>query len=60
MMGRVVAFRTSLVFGSMTTAMAVAGILAESVPAGLVIALSGAVTLVAGLIAALLPAVRDA
>ncbi len=60
LMGRVVAFRGSLVFGAMTLAMAVSGILAESVPAGLVIAGFGALTVVGGLIGALLPAVRDA
>ena len=60
LMGRVVAFRSSLVFGSMTLAMGVSGILAESVPVGLVIAGFGALTLLGGLIAAFLPAVRDA
>jgi MFS transporter, DHA3 family, macrolide efflux protein len=59
LMGRVVAFRSSLVFGAMTAAMAVSGILAEEVNVGLVIAGSGALTCVAGVIAALLPAVRD-
>ena len=60
LMGRVVAFRSSLVFGSMTLAMGVSGILAESVPVGLVIAAFGALTTLGGLIGALLPAVRDA
>jgi hypothetical protein len=60
LMGRVVAFRSSLVFGAMTLAMGVSGILAESVPVGLVIAAAGALTAVAGLLGALLPAVRDA
>jgi MFS family permease len=60
LMGRVVAFRSSLVFGAMTLAMAVSGILAESVPVGLVIAGFGALTALGGLIGALLPAVRDA
>jgi MFS transporter, DHA3 family, macrolide efflux protein len=59
LMGRVVAFRSSLVFGSMIGAMAVAGIIAEIVPVGWVIAASGGVTLLAGIMAALLPAVRD-
>ena len=59
LMGRVVAFRSSLVFGAMTLAMAVSGILAESVPAGLIIAAFGALTVLGGLIGALLPAVRD-
>jgi DHA3 family macrolide efflux protein-like MFS transporter len=59
LMGRVVAFRGSLVFGAMTLAMAVAGILAESVPVGLVIAAFGVLTTLGGLVGALLPAVRD-
>jgi DHA3 family macrolide efflux protein-like MFS transporter len=60
LMGRVVAFRGSLVFGAMTLAMAISGILAESVSAGLVIAGFGLLTVLGGLAGALLPAVRDA
>lgn len=60
LMGRVVAFRGSLVFGAMTFAMGVSGILAESISAGVVIAAFGALTAVAGALGALLPAVRDA
>ena len=59
LMGRVVAFRSSLVFGAMTLAMAISGIAAESIPAGVVIAAFGALTLAGGLVGALLPAVRD-
>jgi MFS family permease len=59
LMGRVVAFRSTLVFGSMTLAMGIAGVLAESVPVGLVIAGFGGLTLLGGLVGALLPAVRD-
>jgi MFS family permease len=59
LLGRVIAFRSTLVFGSMTLAMGVAGIIAESVPAGLVIAGFGAITLLGGVIGAFLPAVRD-
>ncbi|MEO7119171.1 MAG: MFS transporter [Candidatus Limnocylindrales bacterium] len=59
-MGRVVAFRSTLVFGAMTGAMFVAGVLAEVLPVGLVIALSGLVTIGAALVGWLLPAVRDA
>ena len=59
LMGRVVAFRGSLVFGAMTLAMGLSGILAESIPAGLVIAGFGALTVLGGFIGALLPAVRD-
>jgi MFS family permease len=60
LLGRVIALRSTLVFGSMTLAMGVAGIIAESVPVGVVIAGFGAITLLGGLIGALLPAVRDA
>jgi MFS family permease len=60
LMGRVVAFRGSLVFGAMTFAMGVSGILAESISAGLVIAAFGALTVLGGVVGALLPAVRDA
>jgi MFS family permease len=59
MMGRVVAFRSSLVFGALTLAMAVSGALAEMLPAGLVITGFGLVTVGAGVVAGLLPAIRD-
>ena len=59
MMGRVVALRSTMVFGAMTMAMAVSGILAETLPVGAVIAGFGVLTVLAGLIGALLPAVRD-
>jgi len=58
-MGRVVAFRSSLVFGAMTLSMAVSSIAAEHISVGTVIAVSGAITVLAGLTGALLPAVRD-
>jgi DHA3 family macrolide efflux protein-like MFS transporter len=58
-MGRVVAFRSSLVFGAMTLSMAFSSIAAEHLPVGMVIAAGGVITLLAGLAAALLPAVRD-
>jgi MFS family permease len=58
MMGRVVAFRSSLVFGALTMAMAVSGALAETLPAGLVITGFGLVTVGAGIVAGLLPAIR--
>jgi len=58
-MGRVVSFRSSLVFGSMLLAMAFSGLLAEVYPVGVVIAASGVLTTLAGVIGALLPAVRD-
>lgn len=59
-LGRVIAFRSSLVMGALTAAMAVSSIIAEEVDAGLVIAGAGLITVLAGLAAALLPAVRDA
>jgi MFS family permease len=58
-MGRVVAFRSSLVFGAMTLSMAVSSVAAEHVPVGTVIAASGLITLIAGVVGAMLPAVRD-
>jgi hypothetical protein len=59
-MGRVVGFRFSLVFGSMTLAMAVGGVLAEVIGVTTVIALFGVVTMIAGLAGLLVPAVREA
>jgi hypothetical protein len=58
-MGRVVAFRSSLVLGAMTLSMAVSSVAAEHIPIGTVIAASGVITLAAGIVGALLPAVRD-
>ncbi len=60
LMGRVVGFRFSLVFGSMTLAMGVGGVLGEVFGAAPVIALFGLVTMLAGLAGLLIPAVRDA
>jgi MFS family permease len=59
LMGRVVAIRTSLVMGALTGAMAVCSGLAEALDAGVVIAMTGVLTVMAGVIAAFLPAVRD-
>jgi MFS family permease len=59
LMGRVIAIRGSLVFGTMAGAGAAASIAAEVVPVGVVIATLGAVTVLAGVVGALLPAVRD-
>ena len=59
LMGRVVAIRSSLVLGAMTGAMALCSGLAESVDAGLIIAFTGLLTILAGVAAAFLPAVRD-
>ena len=60
MMGRVVAIRSSIVMGSLTGAMAVSSGLADHVDAGQIIAATGVLTVIAAVIAALLPAVRDA
>jgi MFS family permease len=60
LIGRVVGFRFSLVFGSMTIAMAVAGLLATVLGPGLVIGIFGLTTAAAGLAGLLVPAVRDA
>jgi DHA3 family macrolide efflux protein-like MFS transporter len=60
LMGRVIAIRTSLVMGALTGAMAICSGLAERLDAGLIIALTGMLTVMAAVIAAFLPAVRDA
>jgi DHA3 family macrolide efflux protein-like MFS transporter len=60
LMGRVVGFRFSLVFGSMAIAMGVGGLLAQVLPVTTVIAFFGLVTMTAGLAGLLVPAVRDA
>lgn len=59
-MGRVVAIRSSMVLGAMTASAAVCTLLIQYVSAGTIFAITGAVTVVAGLIGAMLPAVRDA
>jgi MFS family permease len=59
MLGRVVSFRSSLVFGAMAVAMAVSGLLAEIMPVGFVLAGFGLVTAFCGFLAAALPAVRN-
>jgi len=60
MLGRVLGFRFALVFGSMTIAMALGGILAQVAGAPVVIGLFGVMTMFAGLAGLLVPAVRDA
>jgi MFS family permease len=60
LIGRVVAFRFQLVFGSMTVAMAVAGIMAAAIGPAMVFTILGSVTILAGLGGLLVPAVRDA
>ncbi|MHB8459455.1 MAG: MFS transporter [Candidatus Limnocylindrales bacterium] len=60
LIGRVVGFRFSLVFGSQTIAMAVAGILALQFGPAPVLGVFGLTTMLAGLAGLLVPAVRDA
>jgi MFS family permease len=60
LMGRVVGFRFSLVFGAMTASMAFGGLLAEVIGVTVVIAVFGLVTMAAGLAGLFVPAVRDA
>ena len=60
MLGRVVAIRSSVVMGALTGAMAVSAGLADHVDAGLIIAATGVLTVASAIVAAWLPAVRDA
>jgi hypothetical protein len=60
LIGRVVSFRFALVFGSMTLAMGLGGLLAQVVGVVPVLAISGLVSVVAGLTGWLVPEVRDA
>ncbi len=60
MIGRVVGLRFSLVFGSLTVAMAASGFLANAVGVTTVLILFGALTVAAGLGGLLVPALRDA
>ena len=60
MLGRVLGFRFALVFGSMTIAMGLGGLLAQVAGAAVVIGLFGVMTIFAGLAGLLVPAVRDA
>ena len=60
LMGRVVSFRFSLVYGALTIAMAVGGFLAAQVGVAAVLGVFGLLTLIAGLAGMLVPAVRDA
>ncbi len=60
MMGRVVAIRSSIVMGALTGAMAVSAGLADTIDAGVIIAATGVLTVLSAVVAAWLPAVRDA
>jgi len=60
LIGRVVSFRFALVFGSMTLAMGLGGLLAQVVGVVPVLAISGLVSVVAGLAGWLVPEMRDA
>ena len=60
LMGRVLGLRFSVVFGAMTFAMGVGGVLGQLFGASIVIGAFGLVTVAAGLAGLLVPAVRDA
>ena len=60
LMGRVAGFRFALVFGSMTFAMALGGVLAEVVGVTVVLAAFGLLTMFTGLAGLFVPAVREA
>jgi hypothetical protein len=60
LIGRVVGFRITLVFGSMTLAMAVGGVLASVTGPAAVMTILGTLTIASGLAGLLVPAVRDA
>jgi MFS family permease len=60
LIGRVVGFRFALVFGSMTLAMALGGILGQLVGIVPVLIVSGIVTVLAGLAGLFVPDMRDA
>ncbi len=59
-LGRVVAIRSSIVMGAMAFAMGICTVLVAFVPAGPLIAATGMLAVLAGVVGALLPAVRDA
>ena len=60
LIGRVVSFRFALVFGSMTAAMAIGGVLGQVVGITPVLVVSGVASILAGLAGLLVPAMRDA
>ena len=60
LIGRVVSFRFALVFGSMTAAMAIGGILGQIVGIAPVLAVSGLASILAGLAGFFSPTLRDA
>ena len=60
LIGRVVGFRFALVFGSMTLAMGIGGILGQTIGIVPVLVVSGVVTVLAGLAGLLVPEMRDA
>ena len=60
MIGRVISFRFSAVFGSMTIAMAVGGVFGELLGSAAVFAIFGIVTVVAGLAGLLSRPLREA
>jgi MFS family permease len=59
LLGRVAGFRSALVFGSMTFAMAVGGVLTEVVGVTIVLVAFGLLTMFTGLVGLFVPAVRE-
>lgn len=60
LLGRVVSFRFSLVFGAMTLSIGLGGVLAETIGVTTVIAAFGLVTATAGIAGWFIPAIREA
>jgi hypothetical protein len=60
LIGRVISLRFGLVFGAMTVAMGLGGVLGQAFGVPVVVGVFGIVTLAAGLAGLLVPALRDA
>jgi hypothetical protein len=60
LMGRVIGFRFALVFGSMSIAVAVGGVLAELTSVTVAFVLFGLISVGAGVAGFFVPAIRDA
>ncbi len=60
LMGRVVSSRQALVFGSIAASMGLSGFLADAIGPAMVLILSGAICVVAGLLGTAIPSMRNA
>jgi MFS family permease len=60
LMGRVVSSRQALVFGSIAASMGLSGLLADAIGPAMVLILSGAICVMAGLLGIALPSMRNA